>query len=103
MRKIAVYLIAATTILASLCLAESGGAIRLVPRGTASLQNSASAAAETGFKIRQGPPQDVSFARGTSGTLQPARVPADHVPNPAASAITGAGASFSGFAGISHL
>ena len=45
---------------------------------------------------------DAHFTKSASGNNSSARVPSASVPTPAGSAITAAGANFSGFKGISH-
>ena len=75
---------------------------RLTFRGTGSIHGT-TGGLETGFETRQGPEVDAQFNRQTTGTIAPARVPADHVPKPNGSTIGAAGTGFSGFRGISHL
>jgi hypothetical protein len=80
----------------------AGNTARLTPRGTTSIRTTIASGAETGYETRGGPEADAHFSRKVNGTVAPARVPADHVPAPAASPIV-LGAGFSGFNGLSHL
>ena len=80
----------------------AGNTARLTPRGTTSIRATIASGAETGYETRGGPQADAHFSRKVNGTVAPARVPADHVPAPAASPIV-LGAGFSGFNGISHF
>lgn len=80
----------------------AGNTVRLTPRGTTSIRTTIASGAETGYETRGGPQADAHFSRKVNGTVAPARVPADHVPAPAASPIV-LGTGFSGFNGISHL
>jgi hypothetical protein len=80
----------------------AGGKGLLARRGTGSIHTVTVPGSATGYETRQGPQVDAHFVSGVSGTVAPARVPADHVPRPAASAVS-SGSNFSGFNGISRL
>jgi len=62
-----------------------------------------SAGTENGFEFRVGPDVDKNFNKQISGSIAPARVPADHVPKPAGNAVTTANSGFFGFDGITHF
>ncbi len=102
MRSTTFGILAILTAAASLAF-SAGNTTRLTPRGTGSIRTTVTNGAETGYETRQGPEVDAHFSRKVSGTIAPARVPADHVPAPAGSPIGMAGAGLSGFGGISHL
>ncbi len=77
---------------------------QLIVRGTTSFSALASGTSETGGlgpEMRIGPEVDASFERIAKGSISPSRVPADHVPTPADSAITGFRAG-AGFDGLTH-
>ena len=94
-----------TALLATLLLAASQMALaasaqqQLTFRGTTTLSATTSASAQgVGPEIHPGPEFDARFARVAKGSLSPSRVPADHVPRPADSALAGfrSGAGFEG-------
>jgi hypothetical protein len=91
------------------CSVEGPDAAAGIPRhgsdvslvGTARLIGTAPHADDGNLGIREGPEVDTDFSKPqTSGTISPARVPADHVPRPQASAI--ASETIFGFSGITH-
>jgi len=72
--------------------------------GTSKIGSRASSAGtENGFEFRVGPDVDKNFNKQISGSIAPARVPADHVPKPAGNAVTTANSGFFGFDGITHF
>jgi hypothetical protein len=75
--------------------------LKLTLKGTGVIRGG-SAASETGYQTQQGPAMDAHFIKQASGNNSAARVPSAFVPRPDAAAITGPGASFSGFNGITH-
>lgn len=71
--------------------------------GTSRLgRSAASAGTETGLEIRVGPSVDQNFTKPLSGSIAPARVPADHVPRPTGNTVTATNSGFFGFDGITH-
>ena len=60
-----------------------------------------SATTDGGFEFRESPEQEVGFDRQISGAVSPARLPAAHIPKPAASAVAGPVAGF-GFNGLTQ-
>lgn len=101
MRQTTLRLLIILGAVASIAFA-AGNTTRLIPRGTASLRTVQSNGDTSGNEIRQGPAVDAHFARKANGSISSARLPAAHVPTPAASPIV-PGAGFTGFNGISHL
>ena len=80
--------------------AQSQG--QLIFRGTTSFASSAPAAQGLGPEIHTGPEFDAGFEKISKGAVSPARVPADHVPRPADSALGGFRAN-AGFDGLTHF
>jgi hypothetical protein len=78
-----------------------GGNSQLTRKGTGVIRGG-SAGSESGYQTQQGPQVDVNFNKA-NGSTKPARVPANFVPRPAASAVTSPGSHFFGFNGLSHL
>ena len=76
--------------------------LKLTLKGTGVIRGG-SATLETGYQTQQGPVMDAHFIKQASGNNGPARVPSAFVPRPVAAAITGPGANFSGFNGMTHL
>ena len=76
--------------------------LKLTLKGTGVIRGG-SATSESGYQTQQGPTMDAHFIKQASGDNSPARVPSAFVPRPVASAITGPGANFSGFNGMTHL
>jgi hypothetical protein len=100
-------------LISALSIAGTGGVIGQSPSpqgsdpatvtliGTARLTGTDPGADDGALGIRNEPEVDVTFSKPqTSGSQAPARVPADHVPTPAGSAI--ASEPIVGFNGISH-
>ena len=77
---------------------------QLTFRGTTSFASVAAATSDTGGlgpETHIGPEFDAHFERIAKGAISPSRVPADHVPTPADSTITGFRAG-AGFDGLTH-
>lgn len=75
---------------------------QLIYRGTTSLTATASSAGQLlGPETHQGPEFDARFEKLAKGAVSPARVPADHVPRPADSALAPFNAN-GGFDGLTH-
>jgi len=75
---------------------------QLIFRGTTTLSAAAATSAQPlGPELHIGPEFDARFERLAKGSVSPARVPADHVPRPADSAISGYRAGL-GFDGLTH-
>lgn len=75
---------------------------QLTFRGTTTLSaSSAPASLAIGPEIHPGPEFDAKFERLAKGSLSPSRVPSDHVPRPADSALAGFRAG-AGFDGLNH-
>src|SRR3954471_8297350 len=100
-------------LISALSIAASGGVMGQSPSpqgsdpatvnliGTARLTGTDPGADDGALGIRNEPEVDVAFSKPqTSGSLAPARVPADHVPSPAGTAI--ASEPIVGFNGLSH-
>jgi len=77
---------------------------QLTFRGTTTLARGAGAAATgtSGPEIHPGPEFDAHFERLAKGAVSPSRVPADHVPRPADSGLTGFTSGLC-FDGLTHL
>jgi len=77
----------------------SSGNVRFV--GTTTLTGGDADEAEVGLEVAHGPDVNVRFTKPQiSGTISPARVPADHVPRPSGNPI--GSMSFFGFRGLTH-
>ena len=76
--------------------------LKLILKGTGVIRGG-SATSEAGYQTQQGPAMDAHFIKQASGNNSAARVPSAFVPRPSAAAITGPGANFSGFNGMTHL
>jgi len=75
---------------------------QLIYRGTTSFAGAASTATQPlGPETHQGPEFDAGFEKLSKGAVSPARVPADHVPRPADSALAPFSAN-AGFNGLTH-
>ncbi len=57
---------------------------------------------ENGYEFGVGPEVDKNFTKQISGSIAPARVPADHVPMPSGNAVTVTNSGFAGFDGLTH-
>src|SRR5262245_9748429 len=76
---------------------------QVIYRGTTSFVPAAPQAAQgLGPEIHTGPEFDASFEKLSKAAVSPARVPADHVPRPADSALGGFRAN-AGFSGLTHV
>ena len=70
--------------------------------GTRSMSGAAKAGGSSlGNEIQQGPEQETAFLKNVTGTVSPARVPADHVATPAGLSVQVA-SGVTGYLGLTH-